>query len=219
MVRPKITIGFLSILLVALAVMFVGTFPRNSMRAMQRLIPQAVEVFEQSRASLRILRDGEFVANNALTFRLPDRLIIFCRDRGGVFYPDWYWHAIEWLSNEEREAIIFLLASDALEHNFIEVGPTRATLYTTSTQVGAAMTILYPGVDPLTSSEFPLMEDTYIVDLEDGYRLWLYTWRDPSIGTDFGIIINTTIRLIILMSMVIVSRQLILISRKLYRFM
>ena len=212
MVRLKITIGILSILLIALVVMFVGTFPRSSMRAMQRFIPQAVEIFEQSRESLETLRSGEFAANNAVAFYHPSGLIISCDYMGGVFYPDWY--TIEWLSSEERDAIVFLLSSDELARNFVRVESSQAALNRVSGPVGDAMVILYPGVRPRSSWEFPFMEDTYVIDLEDGYRLWLYTWQGPSMGAAFAMVFTTIIRLILLVLMVIVSWQLVKAYKK-----
>jgi len=86
-----------------------GWRPVSRLRAM---LPEIREDFVAVRPRLDILR-GEF-ARNSLSVSVMS---------WGVSYSDW--RTIEWLS-EEREAIVFLLFSDEITHNYTSIWSERA---------------------------------------------------------------------------------------------
>jgi len=173
----------LKVILIVLILILLGSCVENSsarIRYMQRDIPEIIEVFEQSREYLEILRNGQF-ANLGGSAGVNSGLVISYLESGGIPYERW--DTIEWLSAEERGAILFLLRSEELSRNFTGIGtPTSdgvivSTLYRSGGAGGTAMTaieILSPGIEPRERDFFDLT-DSYIIDLGDGYSLWAYT--------------------------------------------
>jgi len=206
MERSKNGIIILSVLLLGFVVLLIATFVDRGMWTMRRMIPQAIRVFEQSRESLELLRDGGLAANNGWADNHPNAVGIgitysLGEDWKGIDYIDW--HTIEWLSDEERDAIVFLLTSDELERNFVVVSSMSATLYRRGMGLNTdVMVLLYPGAEP---REVPFMQDSYIKDLGNGYRLWFYTARSHR-GLDEVLII--AIRLLFVVIIILISIRL-----------
>ena len=68
-----------------------------------------------------------------------------------------------------------------------------------------AIIILFPGAEP---REVYQMVDSYVVDLGDGYSLWLYTVRaDGSLGTVLALVM----RVILFLPIAIISTFLIML--------
>jgi len=148
----------------------------RSMRQMRQDIPEIIEIFEQSREYLEILRNGQF-ANLGGAAGVSDILYIHYLDHGGIPYEEW--DAIEWLSDEERGAILFLLGSDELSRNFIGIG--------SPTGDGIIVAGLYRRGSGPRNDNIQIrhggapdgrLHDSYTVVLDSGYVLWLYTRRD-----------------------------------------
>jgi len=145
-------------------------------------IPQIERDFELSRERLDTLRRGQFAANNGRAQRV---WISFGPENARELVRFEDWHTIEWLPPEELDAILFLLFSEELEHNFISIrGTVNSTIYPGSGGAGAlrGMQILHPRVDPqqIYRDDWHREIDTYIIynwHLEYGYTLQIYTAR------------------------------------------
>jgi len=171
----------LSVLLVLLTIgyFFTGYINRFNFMALRGLIPTITEDFEQSRERFEILRSGQFAAIGAFTDGL--RL-----SYGSEWDVRWFvdygeWHTIEWLSDKERDAIIFLTGSEELELNFMSIGSGGASLHHSCNTRGTASSIqlLFPGTSTYISRHDadPWIRSyrSHIEDLGDGYRIWVYT--------------------------------------------
>jgi len=164
----------------------------NTMRRMMRMVPEAVEVFEQSKEHLDVLRNGGFGERELWTRVSQDNIsIVFGTSEGGgsIAYEDW--HTLEWLSDEEREALVFLLSSAELSSNFEIITSRRvdvnrrgervmglvAAFYTSGggTRQNAVEIMHGEGVLPI--NWFGPPRDSYSRYLGDGYTLWVYTVR------------------------------------------
>ena len=160
-----------------------------AMERMKQQIPEVTEIFVQSREHLEVLRVGEFGARMASADSLGGRLTIgyevgmirvdgnWQQDLRFVRYEDW--HTIEWLSEEEREALVFLLSSEELSRNFLRIsgglrtGCIRARVHDPEAEAGSFMEIWHDtSPNPLWARS---IRDSYSVSFELGYRLWIYT--------------------------------------------
>ena len=156
--------------------------PLSPMESMMQQVPEIIEVFEQSKEHLNVLRDGKFGSRNV---RANDAL--FINDgRGGVPYERW--HTIGWLSEEEKEALVFLLTSEELSWNFVYIGSgmveirrdervrvITATLYTQMGPQSDNIEIWHGDASP---TDGPVrIPSSYSRDLGDGWTLWVYTVR------------------------------------------
>ena len=169
---------FLKFAAVAISLMFLTSCLDDSparMREMRAMIPEMIEIFEQSKEYLDVLRDGNFAysgrgvgSNNGL---------IISYGTGGIPYEEW--DTIEWLSDKERDALLFLYRSEELGRNFLQIGsPAR--------EISIGAMIYRVGDGPRTNNiaiwhsgrpRSAFIEDYYTVDLGDGYVLWIYTLR------------------------------------------
>ena len=145
------------------------------MSQMRQDIPEMIEIFEQSKEYLEILRNGQ-LANLGRSASANSGLFI---SYGGGGVPYERWDSIEWLSYEEREAILFLLRSEELSRNFTGVGsPTGNGVLVAGLYRGGSgsrtehIEIRYGG-----EPDMAFMRDSHTVDLGDGYTLWVYTRR------------------------------------------
>ena len=154
-----------------------------AMRSMMRDVPEAVEVFEQSKERLEILRLGGFGerrlwANSSL-------FITFDTGERSVAYEEW--HTLEWLTEAEVEALVFLLTSDELSANFVRIG-TRKIEIERDVWVTGMVAIFYEAAGGGIANVIEIwhgedyfspiiMRDSYSRDLGDGYTLWVYTIR------------------------------------------
>jgi len=165
--------------------------PRRSVAAMQANIPQARVIFEQSIEQLDILVSGEFMVNEGRAWdnvRLHadwfmagwssgwnDALLLSYNigdntRRAFVYY---YWYTIEWLSDEERDAILFLLADHELEDNYISIGVSSGVLWARLYQQRPAVLIIaYGELWPWPEENGMFLERSE--SLGDGYTLWVY---------------------------------------------
>ena len=168
---------YLKLILVALAVLMlvfifsairVSVFRANDMRNMQARIPQAIEIFEQSREQFDTLVNSELVARGVVVARAHVASWQASWRGGSVLLEDL--DRIEWVSDEERDAIIFLVSSDELEYNFGAISSrgsrdsvidVRAQLF----QQGDAILLIRYRV--------PYRTEINYIDLGDGYILWL----------------------------------------------
>ena len=152
-----------------------------SMRRMMRDVPEVIEVFEQSREQLEILRTGGFGEREVrVNYFIAEGLSMFERGRW-VFLEDW--HTIEWLSEQEKEAIVFLLTDEELSNNFSYIdnlmverdgGSVRTMIATPQLGGhirGERIAIWYG------EAELKFMQDSYSRDLGGGWTLWVYTVR------------------------------------------
>ena len=159
------------------------TPPRPAVdRAWIAEIPQIERDFEQSRERLDILRNGEFAAQGASTsgvwLRYGERIEVHFED----------WHTIQWMTPEELDALLFLSflsEREELEHPFVSIGTTSATISSSGGGGGSAfrgVQILYPGENPQRLNFDGLwisrndVEDytVYASDLGYGYTLQIY---------------------------------------------
>jgi len=161
--------------------MFLPAFDGSarSMREMKERIPEMIEVFERSREHLDVLRDGGFV--NFGRAEISGMMFIsYDNGRRGFAYEEW--DRIEWLTDEEKEAIRFLFTSEELSHNFTwvcsyaENGTMRAEHQQTGGRFSDNIEIWY-GESRWFDAQRATMRDSYTVDLGDGYTLWIYTLR------------------------------------------
>ena len=155
-----------------------------AMREMMRQVPEAIEVFEQSREHLEILRTGGFVERELSAHVFHDGLgIAFGTSEGGggVMYEEWY--TLEWLSDEERNAIVFLLTSEELSMNFvmiestIDAGNIVAALYSQFGGHRGNFIEIWHGEHEELIRRINPMRDSYSRYLGDGWTLWVYTVR------------------------------------------
>ena len=210
MMRSKAGIAVLSILLIAFVVWFISGFLTGGMWSMRWHIPRAVEVFEQSKDEFELIRNSGFATNNGWAINHPNSVEIAIRygygeESRGVNYSNW--HTIEWLTEEEKNAIVSILTNEEWQLNVFNVSSEGARLYdrwpfSWGMFDEDAMLILFPGAE---AWEVPFMTDSHMVDLGDGYRLWLYTARGPSIGAGFA----TAMQMILVVPIVILSVCLI----------
>jgi len=146
------------------------------MRQMRRDIPEKVEVFEQSKEYLDMLRNGRF-ANLGGFAGVSDILFIHYLESGGIPYEEW--DTIDWLSDEERDAILFLLRDVGLSRNFTQVnsgmkdGSIVAVIYQRGSGRYSDNAVIFHSDEPDGR-----LHDSYTVALDDGYMLWIYTRRD-----------------------------------------
>jgi len=185
--NARVARGCLTALLAASAVLFLVLMfatayifvfePQQSMERMQRAIPQALETFERSREHLDTLAYGEF-AQSDVRFR-RDNLIL--RDEGRhAIWPS-SMERLEGFPDEERDAVLFLMTDEGLgEGGFLRVsgrdGVIRALLYSRPPGGGTnsdGMEITRGG----GPTETALLARTYVMDLGEGYALWLYVRR------------------------------------------
>ena len=117
----KLILVFLAVLLLIFGgnAIRVSILRANDMRNMQARIPQTIEIFEQSREQFDTIANSEFVVNRAEVRRQEDVWVIWYRFRTVPLESE---VTIEWLSNEEREALIYLVSSEELEYNFTRIG-------------------------------------------------------------------------------------------------
>ena len=172
-----------ALLLISLTACSFCDSPR-SMREMRQLVPEMIEIFEQSREHLDVLRNGEFV-NLGRAEISGDLFISYRNGRRGAPYEGW--DTIEWLTDKEREAILFLMRSEELSHNFELIfscagGATLgAELYRNPPEcirVFDVIDIWYgEGENLRLRSHGVLFHGSYSVDLGSGYTLWAYTAR------------------------------------------
>ena len=142
--------------------------PRRNVRDLQAYIPQAKEMFEQSREHLDVLVNGEFLNK--------DRWATAGALRGG---DDLYW--LEELPAQEVDALIFLLTGDKLERNFgiirSDLGGLGALIIHRGT---ASMEITHGG------SSFGVFASHYgsrhRESLGGGYELWVYARAPHGMG-------------------------------------
>ena len=154
------------------------------MRRMMRDVPEAIEVFEQSREHLETLRTGGFGERELWARIFSDGLgIAFGHSEGGGRIDYEEWHTLEWLAEEEGEALVYLLTSEELSRNFIRVaspvepGVISATVYETGG--GAVRDVIEIRHGGGEAFEFynAVSRDSYIRDLGDGWMLWIYILR------------------------------------------
>ena len=158
----------------------------TSVRELRRYIPEVIEVFEQSREQLEILRTGGFGERVVEVHYFVDGLSM---DEGGRWVNLQEWHTLEWLSEEEIDALVFLFTSEELSMNFISIESRMvetsigeqvqrmvATLYWILGPRGVFMEIWHGNVTPYCLQFILITEVTssYSVYLGDGYTLWLY---------------------------------------------
>jgi len=151
----------------------------RSMREMKERIPEIIEIFELSKGHLDVLRDSEFV--NVGRAEISGRMSIsYDNGRRGFAYEEW--DRIEWITDEEKDSIVFLFTSEDLSHNFTwicsyaENGTMRAELQQTGGRFSDNIEIWY-GESRWFDAQRATMRDSYTVDLGDGYTLWIYTIR------------------------------------------
>ena len=108
----------------------------QSMREMKELIPEMVEIFEQSQDRLETLRNGNF-ANLGTGVGSTSILYISYGVHGGIPYEEW--SQVEWLTDEEREDLLFLFTGKELSRNFTQVnsGTTDGSLVAVIYQRGS----------------------------------------------------------------------------------
>jgi len=151
------------------------------MGEMKELIPEMIEVFEQSREHLDTLRDGQF-ANLGREIIASDAVALD-DGRGGMLYEEW--DTFEWLSDEERNSLSFLFSSEELSRNFtwIVSGTEDRTLTAVLFEQGGGSR--FERIEVWHGEEGWLfrmsdMHDLYSLDLGGGYTLWVYTVRGPA---------------------------------------
>jgi len=163
------------VLMFAVADLFVIE-PWRSMARMRRAIPQAIETFERSRAQLDALACGEF-AQGDFWFMIDFRSL----HEGRRAIMPRSMERLEELAIEERDAILFLMTGEELgERGFSRVsrrdGVVRAQLY--SHPLGGGMN--HDGMEITWGggpTETAALVRTHVVDLGEGYALWLYVRR------------------------------------------
>jgi len=177
-----------------------------AMDKMRGYSPQAIETFELSREKLELLTNGEFAKNNASVLYTTIGLSLAFEGSS----PSWYtaydqWDTIEWLSDAERDAILFLTSSEELPRNFVEIDTTHATLYKwgsgPSTDI---LAIYYPGVNIRESSL--LWQDSFSVNLGGGYILRGYQIRGPGMHTAVHNFVNTIIVIFAVIVLIIIYK-------------
>ena len=141
--------------------------PAEQFEIIKGYVPQAIEVFEQSKEQLDILRNGEF-SENAATVRLGEEglYIFFSGHSGTIEYEDW--DTIEWLSEKEKNAILFLMCSEELQLNFTWIAISTDFVFAEFFTYRRARLAIHHGEGGLVAHQ------SYTVDLGDGYTLWAY---------------------------------------------
>jgi len=218
----------LSIVFVLLIIGYITDHPsvRDNMRIreFQRWIPQITTFFEQHREDFDTLRTGEFSANHAVVFRVglgdDARLRLTYGEEGRIEVEQDDWHTIEWLPDEEKDAIFSVMDTmlGADWSRFSSIGAERAALRSTGGGgYSEGIFIFYPGVEPRRFGDGwvpPNVEDrTYTVALGHGYHLLMHVSRGPGgMGAAFGMIF----RMIHMSLIVIFAVILILLYFKWY---
>ena len=113
-------------LLFAFSFSLLHTSQRELRHPTARVRRDAPEIFEQSREHLEVLRTGGFGERNVWADIHPHGLGIsfgFSERGGRIAYEGW--HTIEWLSDEEKYALVFLLTSEEMSINFISITSRR----------------------------------------------------------------------------------------------
>jgi len=153
----------------------------RSMRQMQQMIPEIVEDFELSREHLDVLRNGNFANINREVEASQSLHINY--GRGAI--PHSKWGAIEWITDEERNALTFLFTSEELNRNFewiysgVRNGALTAVLFEQGGPPNFQRIEIWYGEEGwlFPRSDMDLSESVY---LGDGYTLWIYTVRGPA---------------------------------------
>ena len=124
--KARIAWGCLTALFAANAALFLvltGTYldrlifePRRAMARLQRMIPRAIEIFEQSRERLDVLVYGEFARGGHWFSR---GRLDYCEEGRPTFMEPWEGglgrpplERLEALPDEERDAVLFLMTSE-----------------------------------------------------------------------------------------------------------
>ena len=180
---------FKLIVVCAMAFLFLsscGPRPLSPMENMMLQVPEAIEMFEQSREYLEVLRTSGFAERELSAHVFHDGLgIAFgtTAGGGGVHYDEWY--TLEWLSEQERNALVFLLTSEELSWNFVWIESTRETgsivatlYYRAAPRRGDFIEIWHGEADNLGfGTRIGPMRESYSRGLGDGWVLWVYTVR------------------------------------------
>ena len=115
----------------------VSRIERETVNQMKDMLPQIREDFLLTQERLDTLANGEFVLRGARAFDPRGRSETFVDNpadinRWQISFPVslqrgwpredvhyWDWHTIDWITNEEIEAIIFLVSSREIVHRFV----------------------------------------------------------------------------------------------------
>ena len=198
--------------LVVLLSIFVGDAIRIStqraidMRNMQARIPQAIEIFEQSREQFDILVNSEFAYNRVQRIsRQEDVWVVNYRFRTVPL------DEVVWLSEEEREAIIFLKSSEELEYNF-----RLSTSSFDAPRIVVLAELLFERSEVILSIHYGMPDRSLtgndFVDLGDGYTLWVRQCQTP--GADNNRTYKITAISIIILTTAIKLGVILLANRK-----
>ena len=151
---------------------------RSDVRALRAQIPQAIEIFEQSREHFDVLVNGEFMGSGvaAVSSReimeecwvlsivgtvIPENLDMTTRDY-------WPWR-LERLPDEEMVVLLFLLHSHELEDNFRVIRPRSTEMwFELYSHRYTRLTISYGEPDWTHRRNISLSQE-----LGDGYILWI----------------------------------------------
>jgi len=197
------------------------------MRDFRRLVPQITEFFEQHREDFDTLRTGEFAAHNVGVHPIWSQDNAYLRlwytygeRRVEVEQSDWY--TIEWLPDEEKDAILSIMSS-VLNFGWSGrsplIGAGAAILRSTGgSGYNEGIVIYYPGIEPqmrggrwVPSEMYD--ERTYTVELGYGYHLFIYVSRGPGgMGVALGMIFRTIHMFII----IVIAIVLFFMYRKWY---
>ena len=139
----------------------------NDVRNMQARIPQAIEIFQQSREQLDIFMNSRFVYNVGRVY-----------NRGGIWFVEYRFRIATLEEGQtigiwehELEAMIYLLTGEELEYNF-----TRLQVFRATPPVSARAELFSEG-DALLEITYGISGGLGVnygyVDLGDGYILWV----------------------------------------------
>ena len=182
-------VALVALLLIVIGSNISGSNRReNADRNIYAKIPQAIEIFQQSREQLDVLANGDFSVNSGRVYRHQEYGWVLFANWRSFYTPFEDWDTIEWLSDEEREALIYLLSGEELEYNFRSISAIgaepsiQAPLFR---QEDAALSISYGR---------SVFGGGHPIDLGEGYTLWFFSSRgDGGVGTMRIVIISFVI--------------------------
>jgi len=225
--------GFWLVLFLLLTVEYLlaGTTFRDARRMsrFQNKIPLITEFFEEHKEDLDTLRYGEFSRNDAEVrvvhwdYNYSFLQIEYTYEENRAVITESNWYTLEWLSDEEKEAIHSIMDNLSTFNFERGRGPyINAEAIVFHRAIGSpnssnGVFILYPGIEPpvfLGGTGVQVFHDDIMVDLGQGYRIFIYATREEGFG--MGSQLAEILDRILFIIMILIFVRICVLAARLY---